>query len=133
MRVVLDVNVVVSGIFWSGPPNAILRRWLQGKMTLLVSAPILVEYREVLERMTGSSGTAIFTKWNRLLTEFSEIVEPRKRAGICRDPDDDKYLEAAAGGNAQVLVSGDKDLLVLKKIDGIPILTPRAFLQFGEK
>ncbi|MEK7233321.1 MAG: putative toxin-antitoxin system toxin component, PIN family [Elusimicrobiota bacterium] len=130
MRIVLDVNVVVSGIFWSGPPHAILRRWLQGKVTLLVSEPILAEYREVTLRMTGNSGAAIFTKWNRIFTELSEIVEPRRRAGICRDPDDDKYLEAAVGGGAQALVSGDKDLLVLKNIDGIPILSPRAFLQF---
>lgn len=129
MRVVLDANVVISGIFWSGPPHAILRLWLQGKATLLVSVPILEEYRDVLERMTGSSDAAIFTKWNRLLTEISEIVGPQRRAGICRDPDDDKYLEAAVGGRAQALVSGDEDLLVLKKIDGIPIFSPRAFLQ----
>ena len=133
MRVVLDVNVVISGIFWSGPPNAILRRWLEGKFTLLVSEPILAEYREVTLRMTGSRDPAIFTKWNRLFTELSEIIEPQLRPGICRDPDDDKYLEAAVGGRARALVSRDKDLLVLKEIDGIPIFSPRAFLQFTEK
>lgn len=105
-------------------------RWLQGKVTILVSAPILAEYREVLMRLTGTPGAAIFTKWNRYLTEISEMVEPQKLAGICRDPDDEKYLEAAVGGRAQVLVSGDKDLLVLKKIHGIPVLSPRAFLEF---
>lgn len=47
---------------------------------------------------------------------------------ICRDPGDHKYLEAAVGGRAQALISGDKDLVVLKVIEGIPILTPRAFL-----
>ena len=128
MRVVLDANVVVSGIFWSGPPHQILRRWLQGEETLLVSAPILAEYREVLDRMAGSSGNAIFTKWNRLLTEISEMVEPQRLSGICRDPDDDKYLEAAVGGKAQAIVSGDKDLLAVKKVHAIPILSPKAFL-----
>jgi predicted nucleic acid-binding protein len=43
MRVVLDVNVI-SGIFWSGPPQIILKRWLGGKLTLVISVPILAEY-----------------------------------------------------------------------------------------
>lgn len=129
MRVVLDANVVVSGIFWSGPPKIILKRWLEGKLTLLASGSILAEYRDVLHRMTGNQGGDLFAKWNRLLTELSEFVEPQRLAVICRDPGDHKYLEAAVGGRAQALVSGDKDLVVLKVIQGIPILTPRVFLQ----
>ena len=129
MRVVLDANVVISGIFWGGAPHSILRLWLQGRATILVSAPILEEYREVIQRMSGNSGAAIFTKWNRLLTEMSEMVQPQRCAGICRDPDDDKYLEAALGGKARALISGDKDLLAVKRIGEIPILSPRNFLQ----
>jgi len=128
MRIVLDTNVVISGIFWAGPPQTILKKWLGGKVTLLVSAPILAEYRNVLQRVRGKRDFADFSKWDRLLTELSEAVEPKQLPGICRDPDDDKYLEAAVGGQAQALVSGDKDLLVLKDIHGIPILSPRAFL-----
>ena len=128
MRVVLDANVVVSGIFWSGPPQKILKRWLEGELTLLVSGPILAEYGDVLRRMAGNQGGALFAKWNRLLTELSEFVEPQRLCVVCRDPEDNKYLEAAVGGRAQALVSGDKDLVVLKAIEGVPILTPRAFL-----
>ena len=128
MRIILDTNVVISGIFWAGPPQIILKRWLAGKATLLVSAPILAEYREVLRRMSDKHGFAYFSKWDRLLTELSEAVEPKQLVAICRDHDDDKYLEAAVGGQAQALVSGDKDLLVLKDIHGIPILSPRNFL-----
>ena len=128
MRVVLDVNVVVSGVFWDGPPHTILKAALLGKTTLLVSAPILTEYRAVLERVAGRAGADIVTKWNRILTEIGKMVEPQELGGICRDPDDEKYLEAAVDGRAQALVSGDKDLLVLKDIHGIPILPPRAFL-----
>lgn len=62
MRVVLDANVVVSGIFWSGPPQNILKRWLKGKLTLLVSGPILAEYQDVLRRMTGNQGGDLFAK-----------------------------------------------------------------------
>lgn len=128
MRVVLDANVVISGIFWGGPPQQILKLWLEGKLTLVMSAPILAEYQDVLRRMTGDEGADLFTKWNHYLTELSEFVEPLPVVVVCRDAGDQKYLEAAAGGRVQALVSGDKDLGVLKVIDGIPILTPRAFL-----
>jgi len=56
MRVVLDANVVVSGIFWSGPPQIILKRWIEGKLTLVASGPILAEYVDVLRRMTENQG-----------------------------------------------------------------------------
>jgi putative PIN family toxin of toxin-antitoxin system len=129
MRIVLDANVVISGIFWGGPPQQILRRWIEGKLTLVLSAPILAEYQDVLRRMTtGDQGGDIFAKWNHYLTELGEFVEPLPVAVVCRDVGDQKYLEAAAGGRVQALISGDKDLAVLKVIDRIPILTPRAFL-----
>lgn len=128
MRIVLDANVVASGVFWSGPPHQILRRCLLGKETLLVSAPILAEYREVLKRLAGASGADIFRKWDVLLAETGEMVVPQSVGRVCRDPDDEKYLEAAVGGRANAVISGDKDILVLKDIRGIPILSPRAFL-----
>ena len=128
MRVVLDANVVISGIFWGGPPQQILRRWLEGKLMLVMSPPILAEYQDVLRRMTGDHGGDIYAKWNHYLTELGEFVEPQQVPVICRDPGDQKYLEAAGGGRVQALISGDKDLAVLKVIEGIPILTPRAFL-----
>lgn len=127
MRVVPDANVVASGIFWAGPPNQVLRRCLSGKDTLLVSVPILAEYREVIRRLAGAE-PAIFSRWDLLLTAVGEMVEPQRLGGVCRDADDEKYLEAAVGGRAQALVSGDKAILVLNEIRGIPILSPRAFL-----
>ncbi len=125
----MDANVLVSGIFWSGPPNQILRRWLEGRGILLITAPILAEYREVIERLAEDS--ELGARWNVLLTEFGEIVPPAKfEAQLCRDKDDEKYLEAAVGGRARAVISGDKDLLILRQISGIPILTPKAFLSF---
>ncbi len=126
MRIVLDANVVASGIFWSGPPNEILRRWLSGTETLLISMPILAEYREVLKRLAGDSD--LTAHWNLLLAEMGEMVEPSRLAKLCRDPDDEKYIETAVGGAAQAIVSGDKYLLTLKTAYDIPIVSPRAFL-----
>ena len=95
---------------------------------MLVSCPILAEYRDVLQRFTKDHGFPIFAKWNRLLTEFSEMVQPQHLGGICRDPGDEMYLEAAVGGRAKALISGDHDLLVLGNVTGIPILSPKSFL-----
>ena len=98
MRIVLDANVVISGIFWGGPPQQILKLWLEGKLTLVMSAPILAEYQDVLRRMTGDHGADIYAKWNHYLTELGEFIEPQRVPVICRDCGDQKYLEAAAGG-----------------------------------
>lgn len=127
MRIVVDANVVASGVFWSGPPSEVLKRWLRGMETLLVSAPILEEYRDVLERLAGGTNSTV-ARWNLLLTELGERVEPRRLGGLCRDPKDEMYLEAAVGGRADAIVSGDKDVLVMRNVLGIPILSPRAFL-----
>jgi predicted nucleic acid-binding protein len=55
---------------------------------------------------------------------LQELVEPKMVGNVCRDPDDDKFLEAALGGKADILISGDHDLLSLSKIQGIPIVSP---------
>ena len=81
-----------------------------------------------LRKSGGDHGADIYAKWNHYLTELGEFIEPQRVPVICRDCGDQKYLEAAAGGRVQALVSGDKDLAVLKVIEGIPILTSRAFL-----
>ena len=124
MRVVLDTNVVISGIFWSGHSKRILERWLRGELTLVLTLPILREYREVIGRMAGEEGAGLYAHWDRLLTELSELAEPKTLGNICRDPDDDKFLEAALGGKADILVSGDQDLLSLVNIQEIPIVSP---------
>ncbi len=128
MRVILDTNVVLSGILWHGSPERIINLWLAGELTLLVSLPILEEYRDVLGRFIAP-GTDLFSKWDHLLANTSELVEPLRLAFLGRDPKDHIFLEGAVGGKARFLVSGDKDLLVLKEVRGIPILTPGSFLR----
>ena len=72
----------------------------------------------------GRSRSRPFAHWDRLLTELGEWVEPKMLEKICRDPDDDKFLEAALGGKADILISGDQDLLSLVNIQEIPIVSP---------
>jgi putative PIN family toxin of toxin-antitoxin system len=128
MRVVLDTNVALSGVFWGGPPRRLLDLWLEGALTLLVSLPILDEYRAVFRRFTPAT-SEIYAHWDHLFTTAGELVTPLPLASSVRDPKDHIFLEATIGGKAHCLVTGDKDLLVLNDVRGIPILSPRAFLQ----
>jgi putative PIN family toxin of toxin-antitoxin system len=130
MRIVLDTNVFISGIFFTGPPYEILKAWRDGRVQLLVSPSILDEYRriggELALKFQGVDLKAILD----LLTVQAEIVlAPSLPPVIRNDPTDDKFLEAAVAGNASHIISGDKHLLTLSEFQGIQILKPKGFVQ----
>ncbi len=60
--------------------------------------------------------------------KVAEMIETGETIAVCRDPKDDKLLELAVSGNADFLVTSDKDLLVLNPFRGVEIITPREFL-----
>ena len=92
MRVVVDTNVLISGIFWKGASQEILEFWLHGQLSFLTTSSILFEYHDVIRRMTKQGKENVFEKWSRSLTELSEIVEEGRVSVFCRDPDDIKFL-----------------------------------------
>lgn len=93
MTVVLDTNVVISGIFWSGPPGKILKAWHDGKFKLAVSLEIIEEYRRVGDELGRKFPHVNVSGIIDLLAFNSDIygIDPQS-AAICRDPDDDKFL-----------------------------------------
>jgi len=130
MRIVLDTNVFVSGIFFSGPPYRILKAWRDGKVQLLVSPSILDEYRRIGAELALQFGDVDLRPFLDLLTIQAEIVlAPGLLTVIRDDPSDDKFLEAAVAGKASYIVSGDKHLLNLFEFQGIQILKPKDFVQ----
>jgi putative PIN family toxin of toxin-antitoxin system len=130
MRIVLDTNVFVSGIFFSGPPYQILKAWRDGKVQLLVSPAILDEYRRIGAELNLQFGDVNLRPILDLLTIQAEIVlAPGFPPVIHDDPSDDKFLEAAVAGRASCIVSGDKHLLNLFEFQGIQILKPNDFVQ----
>lgn len=85
MRVVLDTNVVVAGIFWSGPPRRVLDSWAAGRFTLCGSAAILDEYFEVIERLTAKCGRAdLARRWQAWLFAHSQLTNAASRYPGCR-------------------------------------------------
>lgn len=130
MRVVLDTNALVSGIFFGGVPGKILSAWVAGELLLMLSPDILEEYRRVgLElgirhpEVTPSFEAVLsLIAMNGMIVDAAPLDEP-----VSDDPADDMFLGAAVASNTQVVVSGDRDLLRVSGWRGIVVLTPRQF------
>lgn len=130
MRVVLDTNIFVSGIFWKGSSNDVLIFWEEGKFTLITSLDTISEIITVLGDFKVRMPDDAIREWIELIVEKSEIVEPTERIDIVKDdPEDNIFIEAAIAGNADYLVSQDKHLLKLKEFREIKIVTPEEFIK----
>ena len=126
MKIVLDTNVLISGIFWRGLPYKILELWIKGDLQLFATQKILREYFEVLKRIDKSGDLA--KKWQLVILENITMVEEKETVKLSRDPHDDMFINCALVANAGYIVSGDQDLLVLKKVAKIKIVTPAEFV-----
>jgi putative PIN family toxin of toxin-antitoxin system len=130
IKAVLDTNVVISGIFWKGPPFEILKAWRQRRFTLVLSQPILDEYKRVIAELSGKLPSTPIHSILEILESHSLIVEPRSfTQQVCDDPDDDKFLEAAIAAQANYVVTGDAALLRVEACNGIKILRATQFLK----
>lgn len=132
MKVVLDTNLLVSGIFWGGTPLQVLERWRLGKIHVLATESILEEYLRVIENISVKVRRPdLFLAWSALLPMRLDLILVKKSFRLCRDPDDNKFIDCAVAGKAEYIVSGDDDLLSLKKVMQIDIVTARKFLQIS--
>ena len=127
----VDTNVLVSGLISTGSPPALILDAIRSKQViLLVSDEVVSEYLRVLEYPQIRKYKKITDEGIRDLavlfirdTERVEVYSPIKKS---KDPDDDKFLSLAIEGKAHFIVTGDKaDLLSLKKMNQIPIITAR--------
>lgn len=129
MKIVLDTNVFISGIFFGGPPSQILEAWKQSKIKIILSEKILIEYQRVGEELSAKYPSINITPIIELLTIFGELVETKGiTENICEDPDDNKFIECAIASNSKLIVSGDKHLLRISGYQDIEVLKPRDFV-----
>jgi putative PIN family toxin of toxin-antitoxin system len=130
LKVILDTNVFVSGIFFSGPPYRILEAWRDEIIQLVVSPEILEKYRRVGKILTEEHPEINLSPWIELVIQKASIfsVQPLTEM-VCDDPDDDKFLACALSSKSKTIVSGDKHLLKVSGYEGIEILKPRDFLE----
>jgi putative PIN family toxin of toxin-antitoxin system len=129
MKVVLDTNVLVSGIFFSGPPAEILRAWSYGKFRLVLSPEILDEYTRVAAELAGKFPDIDIRRILDLIVVRSEVCSPAALPQrVCEDPHDDKFIAAAIDSRTKVIISGDKHLLRVSGYQGVSVLTPRQYV-----
>ena len=129
MKIVLDTNVFISGIFFSGPPAQILKAWKEKKIQIVLTKEILDEYKRVAGELSAKFPPVDIEPIIELLTIYGEVVEA---AGIsvtvCEDPDDNMFLECAIASNSKIIISGDNHLLKISGYQGIDVLKPREFI-----
>lgn len=128
MRIVINTNVLLSGLLWHGAPHALLNQARAGTIELMTSHALLEELSEVIARRKF---TAILQRTahtpEQILSELHALADivaaPPLPRPVCRDPDDDTVLACALAAHADAIVSGDDDLLTLKEFQRIPIIT----------
>jgi len=129
VRVVLDTNVFISRVFFTGPPYKILEAWRDARIQLVVSPAILEEYKRVGETLATQFPGVDLEPILDFLTLHAEVVtadtllEP-----VCRDPDDDKFLACALASGVKHIISGDKHLLNASGYKGLKVVSPRRFV-----
>lgn len=135
MRVVFDTNLFVSYLLRHSHPIATLIdvHFVNGDFVLLTAVPLLQE----LERVLGYPKLQKYyteeekKRFLALISAVSKIVDlPERIPRICRDPDDDWVIACGVVGAADLIVSGDSDLLELQKVGKINILSPGQFWEF---
>lgn len=132
-RVVLDINVLISGLLWTNVAHQILGVAERGEILIVVTVGMLEEVQRVLgrpkfARRLRELNTSVAELMEALVSVAEVIEQPDVRPVVARDPDDDAILACAVASRARWIVSGDKHLLSLKLHQGIPIMTPRQFL-----
>lgn len=130
-KVVLDSNIFISFLISHKPPiSTILDLWRRGELVVCYSVEILdelekaLEYPKIRNLISDSESESLV---NGIKT-LGILVIPSESVEVCRDKEDNKYLEACLESNSKFLVSGDEDLLALKEFKGIKIVSPREFV-----
>ena len=130
MKVVLDTTVLMSGIFFSGPPYEILNAWRNEIVTLVVSAEILDEYRRVGQRLaTTYPGVEVGPILTLIAVHGEFVLAPPLEGPICDDASDDMFFACAIASGCTIIVSGDQHLHRASGFGGVVVMSPRAFLE----
>src|SRR3989344_4007827 len=126
MRVVLDTNVFISGIFWEGNfCSQLITKWKNKEIELIISLEIIRELIETLKSFKIRMPENMIEEWKNIILENSTLINPSTKIDLIReDPEDNKFLETAVDGKTDFIVSQDKHLLNLKEYLGIKVVKP---------
>jgi uncharacterized protein len=129
VKVVIDTNVFISGIFFSGAPYQVLQAWRDQKIQVVISPEIMAEFQRVAEIFAQERPGVNLSKildyvfQNAIFFEAPELPE-----SVCTDPDDDKFFACALASGSKLIVSGDKHLLKASGYHEVEVLRPSDFI-----
>jgi len=131
VRAVIDTNVLISAIFWTGSPKRLLNRVRRGEVTFVTSRVLLDELKEILVRpdkpfkLSEEEADRVV----KAIQNVAEVVETQSQVRVCRDEKDNKVLECAVDGRAEWIITGDAHLLELQSFKNVRIVTVAEFLR----
>lgn len=128
MRILIDTNILISGLFFGGLPKKLLSE-LDKNFNVCVNEEILEEYNKQIDKKISSPKYKLNEELRKKFFSSLQSFEMVSDLKICRDPKDDKFINCAIDAKAIYIVSGDNDLLTLKNFAGIEIVTAREFYE----
>lgn len=129
MKIVIDTNVVASAIFFGGRPKKLLELLVSHSLEAFASSEIITEYQETIAELCERYPNKPEKLPISNIIGAMKLIEPSSNISVCRDPDDDKFIECAVDAKCIYIVSGDKDLLSLESYDKVQIVTVADFFQ----
>jgi len=135
VRIVIDTNVLISAIFWTGKPKQLLNHVRRQKITFVTSNQLLDELREILIRqdkpfhLSGNEADQVV----EAMRGFAEIVEPHSQITVCHDEMDNRVIACAIDGKAEYIITGDLHLLGLRSYKSVKIMGVSDFLNHFER
>ncbi|OGI64085.1 MAG: putative toxin-antitoxin system toxin component, PIN family [Candidatus Muproteobacteria bacterium RBG_16_60_9] len=129
MRIVFDTNIYISALmFPGGRAEAALLKVIEGETELIVSVPVIHEVLDVLARKFDRDAEEL-ARVAVYLAELGRVVKPKRKLAVLRDEPDNRIIECAVTGRANLIVTGNHAMLALGEHKGIRIVTLKAFLK----
>jgi uncharacterized protein len=129
IKVVLDTNVLLSGILFGGNPRELLFHVIQGRLLAFLSPAVFMEFKEVLARAKfGLTAEECFVIANAIEDVFIFVFPRCVIERVEDDPDDNRVLECAVTANVDYLITGDPHLLRLESYEQMRIVSPATFI-----
>ena len=128
-KVILDTNVWISALFWNGTPKQIFTLFTNQQIKVYFSESTWKEWQKTVGKISIKlKQEKTFFHLSQLIKKYSHFYSPEIKIDLCRDPKDNQFLELGIDARVDFLVSGDQDLLSLKKVKGLKIVTPKQLL-----
>jgi len=128
VKIVIDTNVLVSGLIWGGRPGEIIELVITQEIETYASEKMMFEYFRILEKLTKNN-TSLINQWKMFLLDTITIIETNESITECSDPNDNMFLECAIASDAKIIISGDADLLSMSPFRTVEILNVTDFLK----